>query len=110
MFKKYKKIVYVAAMLAGLGGMAGGAWGLFIFGVLYFIIGGIFGFYWPREGWRWGIYISLPIIGLIGISILFSGLGGDIKGDLLLMLTLLAGSTAGSFAGSLMAKKFKPVQ
>ncbi len=105
MFSEYKKIVYLAAILAGIGGMAGGAWGPVNIGLLYFLLGAIFGFFWPREQWRWGLYISLPIAGLVTLSILFSGFGGDLKGDIFFVSAILAGSTTGSFVGSYIGKK-----
>lgn len=44
-----------------------------IIGIIYFICGSLFGFLWPKESWRWGIWIIGPMIVLIGLSVLFAG-------------------------------------
>lgn len=44
-----------------------------ILGIIYFICGSLFGFLWPKESWRWGIWITGPTIVLIVLSVLFAG-------------------------------------
>ena len=44
-----------------------------ILGLIYLFGGSLFGFLWPKESWRWGIWIVGPMVVLIGLSVLFAG-------------------------------------
>lgn len=44
-----------------------------ILGFVYFVTGSLFGFLWPKESWRWGLWITGPMIVLVGLSVLFAG-------------------------------------
>ena len=110
--RKYGKIIYATAILAGPAAVAVTTripLGPINEGLLYLFLGALFGFLWPREQWRWGLYISLPIAGLIGLSILFAGLGGNIKGDLFFILASILGSTVGSLIGSQLGMKLRKI-
>jgi hypothetical protein len=41
--------------------------------LLAFLIGGFFGYKWPKLSWRWGLWIMGPILGLVCFSVLFAG-------------------------------------
>ncbi len=41
--------------------------------ILGFLIGGLFGFIWPKVSWRWGLWMVGPILGLLVLSLLFAG-------------------------------------
>jgi len=41
--------------------------------VVYFVLGGFFGFAWPKESWRWGLWIAGPMMALLSLSVLFAG-------------------------------------
>jgi peptidoglycan/LPS O-acetylase OafA/YrhL len=69
-----------------------------ILGIIYFVCGSLFGFLWPKESWRWGIWIVGPMILLIALSILFVGqLEMFIKNDLPNLLLALISSCLGGF-------------
>lgn len=72
-----------------------------ILGLIYFLSGSLFGFLWPKESWRWGIWIVGPIIVLIGLSILFAGqLDAFLQKDLPMILLALIATCLGSFLSS----------
>lgn len=71
---------------------------LFILGLIYFFVGSLFGFLWPKESWRWGIWIVGPMIVLIGLSVLFAGqLEIFLKKDLPILLVGIISACIGSF-------------
>ena len=41
--------------------------------IISFLIGGLFGFVWPKISWKWGLWMVGPILGLLGLSLLFAG-------------------------------------
>jgi hypothetical protein len=71
---------------------------LFIHGLIYFFGGSLFGFLWPKESWRWGIWITGPMIVLIMLSVLFAGqVGMFLKKDLPILLLAIISTCLGSF-------------
>lgn len=69
-----------------------------ILGILYFLGGGLFGFLWPKESWRWGIWIVGPMAALLGLSVLFAGeLEIFLKKDLPILLLAIISACLGSF-------------
>lgn len=75
--------------------------------LVYLLGGGLFGFFWPEKSWRWGFWIAIPIITLLGLSLLFAGqMDMFLKKDLPLLLLII---TTGCF-GSLMVTWFKQNQ
>lgn len=42
-------------------------------GIIFFLCGSVFGFLWPKESWRWGLWIVGPLFLLIMVSVLFAG-------------------------------------
>jgi hypothetical protein len=69
-----------------------------IIGLIYLFVGGLFGFLWPKESWRWGLWIVGPMIGLIGLSILFAGqLDMFLKKDLPILLIAIIAACLGDF-------------
>jgi hypothetical protein len=69
-----------------------------ILGLIYFLGGSLFGFLWPKESWRWGIWIVGPIIVLIGLSVLFAGgLEIFLKKDLPMLILAIIAACLGSF-------------
>lgn len=66
--------------------------------ILLLIGGGIFGFVWPKNSWRWGLWIAGPIFFFLGLSVLFAGqLGVFLQKDLPPMLVALGAACLGSF-------------
>ena len=69
-----------------------------ILGIIYFICGSLFGYLWPKESWRWGIWITGPMIVLIMLSVLFAGqVEMFLKKDLPLLLLAIISTCLGSF-------------
>ena len=69
-----------------------------ILGIIYFICGSLFGFLWPKESWLWGIWITGPMIVLMGLSVLFAGqLEVFLKKDLPILLLAIISTCLGSF-------------
>ena len=67
-------------------------------GFIYLFAGGLFGFLWPKESWRWGAWIVGPIFGLTGLSVLFAGqLDIFLKKDLPILLAAIIAACLGSF-------------
>lgn len=70
-----QKWPYLLAFLAGIGLQ-------FTAGIEYFpgpqliisfLIGGLFGFVWPKISWKWGLWIMGPVLSLLCFSVLFAG-------------------------------------
>jgi hypothetical protein len=71
---------------------------LVILGVIYFLAGTVFGYVWPKESWRWGLWIAGPAVVLIGLSVVFGGqFEMFLKKDLPILLVALLSSCLGSF-------------
>jgi hypothetical protein len=69
-----------------------------ILGLIYLLGGSLFGFLWPKESWRWGIWIAGPMVVLIGLSVLFAGqLEMFLKKDLPILLLAISSACLGSF-------------
>ena len=69
-----------------------------ILGLIYLFVGGLFGFLWQKESWRWGLWIVGPMIGLIGLSILFAGqLDMFLKKDLPILFVAIIAACLGGF-------------
>lgn len=41
--------------------------------IIGFLIGGLFGYVWPKISWRWGLWIMGPVLILLCFSVLFAG-------------------------------------
>lgn len=96
----YSKYPYILAIITGLTVPFIPAMEhfLFILGLIYFFGGSLFGFLWPKESWRWGIWIVGPMIVLIGLSVLFAGkLEMFLKKDLPILLVAIISACLGSF-------------
>ena len=71
---------------------------LVIPGLIFFFAGSLFGFLWPKESWRWGIWIVGPVIVLTGLSVLFAGQPDMfLKKDLPVILIALIAACLGGF-------------
>ena len=66
-------------------------------GIIFLICGSIFGFLWPKESWRWGLWIVGPLFLLIMVSVLFAGqLDVFFKKDLPKILIAITATSIGS--------------
>jgi len=80
----------------------------FMLGVVYFSVGSVFGFLWPKGSWRWGLWIAGPICFLLGTSVLFAGfLEVFLKKDLPILLVSLISTCLGSLLFSLVRNSRK---
>ncbi len=75
------------------------------FGIIFLIVGLIFGFKWPKRSWTWGLWIFSPLIVLLGLSVLFAGnITAFLKNDLPIVLVGLLTACIGSFIGARLKK------
>jgi len=66
--------------------------------LIYLFGGSLFGFLWPKESWRWGLWIVGPTVVLLGLSVLFAGqLEMFLKKDLPILLLAIISTCLGSF-------------
>ncbi len=77
----------------------------YAFSAICFFLGGLFGFFWPKESWRWGFWISLPSLAFVILSLIFAG-QYDIfrEKDLQILLNTLLSGILGSFLFSIIAR------
>ena len=67
-------------------------------GLFYLYGGSLFGFFWPKESWRWGIWIASPMIVFMGLIVLFGGkFDIFLKKDLPILLLAIIPACVGSF-------------
>ncbi len=66
--------------------------------LIYLFCGGIFGFFWPKESWRWGLWIAGPVLFFLALSIIFTGqLEIFFKKDLPVLLLAIGSACLGGF-------------
>jgi len=66
--------------------------------LIYLFCGGIFGFFWPKESWRWGLWIVGPVLFFLALSIIFTGqLEIFFKKDLPVLLLAIGSACLGGF-------------
>lgn len=66
---------------------------------LYFLFtGALLGYLWPQKSWRWGFWLAGPMLGFLGLSVLFAGgLEFFISKDFPILLLTIAAPCLGSF-------------
>jgi hypothetical protein len=70
---------------------------LVVLGLIYVGLGGVFGFFWPKVSWRWGLWMTGPMIALTGLSVLFAGqLDIFLEKDAPILLVTLISACTGS--------------
>ena len=68
--------------------------------LVYGLAGTLLGFIWPK-GWRWGIWLSLPLWLFLGVSVMGAGyINVFLTKDLPLLLLALISSCAGAYLGT----------
>ncbi|MDQ6813246.1 MAG: hypothetical protein M3040_05895 [Bacteroidota bacterium] len=79
-----------------------------VIGIVFAIIGLIFGFVSPKKSWRWGLWIASPVYVLIGISVAFSGyFTAFLKYDLPIIIAAVLAACCGSFIGARLRNTWK---
>lgn len=62
----------------------------------------LLGIVWPRPSWAWGVWASLPLAGLVLLSLGFAGqFGAFLSHDLLPLVAAVGGALLGGWSGSL---------
>ncbi len=70
----------------------------FVLGLVYFVGGSLFGFFWPNESWRWGVWIVGPMIFFLLLSVAFAGqVEVFLKKDLPVLLMAIVAACLGAF-------------
>ena len=90
---------YVLAMISGLAVAFIPETSPFLFTVgLIFILGGsVFGYMWPKESWRLGLWMTGPMMALTGFSVLFAGqVDVFLEKDAPILLVAMMSACAGS--------------
>ena len=78
----------------------------YAFIAICFFLGGLLGFFWPKESWRWGLWISAPSIVFILLSQVFSEQYNIFsEKDLPVLLYSISAGSLGSFLFALLANK-----
>ncbi len=73
----------------------------FSLGIFYLLGGMLFGLIWPGASWRWGLWITGPMIAFLFLSVVFAGqLEVFFKKDLPLLLLSIAVACVGSFVAA----------
>ena len=68
---------------------------------IYLFFGIVVGLLWPIGSWKWGLWLSIPIVFLIGLSVLFAGyVGVFLQKDLPVLITIVITGCLGSLVGS----------
>lgn len=78
--------------------------------IVYFIGAGIIGLFWPYRSWKWGLWMTVPILVLALLSVFFvGGLDVFIQKDLPRLLMVLVAACLGGvifpFVKNLLNKK-----
>lgn len=104
----YSKLSYTLAIIAGffvpLTAFLEPAPYAFI--TICFFLGGLFGFFWSKESWRWGLWTSAPSIVFMLLSQVFAKQYNIFReNDLQILLYSITASSFGSFLFALLANK-----
>ena len=68
---------------------------------VYFVAGAIMGIGWPRPSWAWGVWVAMPLVLLILLSVAFAGqFGAFLRHDLVPLIAVLGGGLAGGGVGA----------
>jgi hypothetical protein len=78
--------------------------------ILCLLVSGALGFFWPRESWRWGLWMIGPSFTLSLLSIVFAGqteifFKKDLPIFLITMLSIFVGSYVFAIISNRYAKK-----
>ena len=97
------KYPYILAIIFGLAVNFLPGMELLVLHTATFFLGGVlFGFLWPKETWRWGLWIVGPLIALTILSVLFAGnLEILLKKDLPILSLLLASACLGGLIAAM---------
>lgn len=100
MITRYPKYPYVLAIIFGIVAFFIPVTNPFSISlaIVFLFAGGLLGFFWPKESWRWGFWVATPMLAFLGPSLLFAGqLDVFLKKDLPQLLFVIATACLGSF-------------
>lgn len=109
---KTPKYAFVLAVVLGIAALAipNNDYDILILIVGFVLAGTIFGYLWPVESWRWGLWLAGPIMGALALSLLFAGnLEAFVRYDLLYLTIPFASSALAAFMVSRYRSKAETV-
>lgn len=75
--------------------------GILINATIFFLFGIVIGLRWPTGSWKLGLFLPIPAVSFIGLSVLFAGhIDMFLKNDLPLLLAIVLTSSLGGLIGS----------
>jgi len=78
---------------------------------IYLFFGTVVGLLWPIGSWKWGLWLSIPIVFLIGLSVLFAGnVGVFLTKDLPVLIAIVTSGGLGGLVGSRLRGTSRSVQ
>ena len=105
---KYSKFPYLLAIISGF--ILPLAAGIEPFPIplilVCLLVSGVFGFFWPQQSWRWGLWIIGPSFVLSLVSIAFAGQAEIfLKKDLPIFLIAMLSLCLGRFVFAMISNK-----
>jgi len=78
---------------------------------IYLFFGIVVGLLWPMVAWKWGLWLSIPIVFLIGLSVLFAGnVVIFLQKDLPVLTAIVTSGSIGGLLGSRLRGKSHRMQ
>jgi hypothetical protein len=95
-------LTYGLAILAGGGAILIPRFGSEVISalVIYGVLALLFSFFWPKEGWQWGLWLCLPLLIMSGYKSLMAGGMSPLATDAQLIVMALPAAGVGAFLGS----------
>lgn len=73
--------------------------------LLYFLAAAVFSLIWPRPSWAWGLWVVLPFLSLILLSVAFAGqVGAFLRHDLVPVVGAVGGGLSGGWLGGVVRR------
>lgn len=112
------RVPVVAGTLALVAGVLVMLWGSRVAGPLtgpvasatslflqYFLAAAAFSLVWPRPSWAWGLWVALPFLSVILLSVAFAGqIGAFFRHDLVPVLGAVGGGLSGGWLGAVVRR------
>lgn len=71
---------------------------------VFFVLGLVFGLFWPESSWKWSIWLTLPVVIILAMD-LFIGTPELIMRDLIFTACAIVGGAAGGLIGGARGSK-----
>jgi len=80
----------------------------YVLAIIYLISGILFGFLWSTLSWRWGLWISGPMVLLLGMSGVFSGyFESFLKNDVPVLILGVVAACVGGWVGTWLRRRMR---